>query len=222
MTRIAFIHTVAFLADEFKRRMAAELPGTDCFHILNESLLQDLLRGEDIHAVYRRVVAQVLLATDAGAQTVVVTCSSTSPAVDIARSLTGADVLKIDDPMAAQAVRAGRRIGVLCTATSTVGPSTQLLRDHARAAGSEISIETQVDADAYAALLAGDRAQHDARVMASANALSRQVDVLVLAQASLAHLQPRLEEQLACPVLASPALLMQELQRRIRPAPQPD
>lgn len=138
MTRVAFIHTVAFLADEFKRSMAAELPGTDCFHVLNESLLQDLLRGADTHAVYRRVVAQILLVADAGAQTIVVTCSSTSPAVDIARSLTGVELLKIDDPMAARAVRTGQRIGVLCTATSTVGPSTQLLRDHARAAGREI------------------------------------------------------------------------------------
>jgi Asp/Glu/hydantoin racemase len=216
MTRVAFIHTVPFLAEEFKRAMAAELPGTDCFHILNESLLQDLLRGTDVHDVHRRVVAQILLATDAGARTVVITCSSTSPAVDIARSLTSADLLKIDDPMAARAARTGQRIGVLCTATSTVGPSTNLLREHARAAGREVSIATEVNAEAYEALLKGDRARHDALVIASAIALSGRVDVLVLAQASLAHLRPALEAQLACPVLASPALLMQELKNRVK------
>jgi ABC-type polar amino acid transport system ATPase subunit len=39
-------------------------------------------------------------------------------------------VLKIDDPMAAEAVRSGVRIGLPCTATITVGPSTALLRSH--------------------------------------------------------------------------------------------
>lgn len=80
---------------------------------------------------------------------------------------------------------------------------------------------TEVNAEAYAALHQGDRARHDALVIASATALARQVDVVVLAQASLAHLRALLEEELPCPVLASPALLMQELQRRIAPAAAP-
>jgi len=44
--RIGFIHTVGFLVDEFRVRMRGELPDVDCFHVLNESLLQDLLRGK--------------------------------------------------------------------------------------------------------------------------------------------------------------------------------
>ncbi|MDX1369306.1 hypothetical protein [Pseudomonas sp.] len=39
------------------------------------------------------------------------------------------------------------------------------------------------------------------------------MDVLVLAQASLAHLRDRLTAELSCPVLASLPLLMREIVR---------
>lgn len=213
--RIAFVHTVGFLADTFRKLMRAELPDVDCFHILNESLLQDLLRGGPQEAVYRRVVEQIVLAADAQPDLIVVTCSSTSPAVDIAHRLVNQPVLKIDDPMAAQAVRAGARIGLLCTATSTVGPSTALLHSHAAGQGVCVSVHPHVNSEAYAALMAGDRARHDQLVRVSAAQLAPDVDVIVLAQASLAHLRDLLQAELPCPVLASPPLLMLELASRM-------
>ena len=214
-TRVAFVHTVGFLADEFRKLMRAEQPGVDAFHILNESLLQDLLRGAPPAQVHRRVAEQLMLAADAGAGMIVMTCSSTSPGVDVARKMTDLPILKIDDPMAAQAVRSGRRIGLMCTATSTVAPSTALLQAHAAQQEREIQVRPEVNAAAYQALLAGDRATHDRLVRDAATRLAREVDVLVLAQASLAHLAGPLAQELACPVLASPPLLMRELARRL-------
>jgi Asp/Glu/hydantoin racemase len=213
--RIAFVHTVSFLVDEFKRLMRAQLPDVDCFHILNESLLQDLLRGGEPALIHRRVAKQVLLATDAGADLVVMTCSSTSPAIDIARQMVNRPILKIDDPMAAEAVNCGLRIGLLCTATSTVAPSTSLLLAHAELQGRTIAIHPHVNAGAYKALMAGERAAHDAMVHESAVRLARDVDVLVLAQASLAPLRDSLAAELDCPVLSSPPLLMRELTHRL-------
>ena len=209
--RIAFVHTVGFLVEDFRARMRAELPTADCFHILNESLLQDLLRGVPQPLVYRRVVDQIVLAADAQPDLIVVTCSSTSPAVDIARRLVPQPILKIDDPMAAQAVRSGPRIGLLCTAASTVEPSSALLHAHAAEQGRDITIKTVLRPEAYQALVAGDRARHDAILYQAAGEISNEVDVLVLAQASLAHLRDRLAADLSCPVLASPPLLMREL-----------
>jgi Asp/Glu/hydantoin racemase len=213
--RIAFVHTVSFLVDEFKRLMRAQLPDVDCFHILNESLLQDLLRGGEPALIHRRVAKQVLLATDAGADLVVMTCSSTSPAIDIARQMVNRPILKIDDPMAAEAVNCGPRIGLLCTATSTVAPSTSLLLAHAELQSRTIAIHPHVNVGAYEALMAGERAAHDAMVRESAVRLARDVDVLVLAQASLAPLRDSLAAELDCPVLSSPPLLMRELTHRL-------
>jgi Asp/Glu/hydantoin racemase len=216
--RVAFVHTVGFLADEFRKRMREEHPQVDSFHILNESLLQDLLRGVAPVLVHRRVAEQVLLAVDAGADLVVMTCSSTSPGVDVARRMCERTLLKIDDPMAAEAVASGQRIGLLCTAASTVEPSTALLKSHAAQQLRAIEVRPEVNAAAYQALLSGDRATHDRLVRESAARLAPEVDVLVLAQASLAHLAAPLAEQLPCPVLASPSLLMRDLARRLIPA----
>ncbi len=216
--RIAFIHTVGFLVDNFRERAAAELPGADCFHILNESLLQDLLRGAPKPLVYRRVVNQIVLAAEAGADLIAVTCSSTSPAVDVARPLVAQPVLKIDDPMMAEAARTGTRIGLLCTTTSTVEPSSALLAAHAAAQGRTVAITPRIEAEAYTALVQGDRARHDAIVHAAARALAAGVDVLVLAQASLARLRDDIAAEISCPVLASPPLLMREIAARLRAA----
>lgn len=218
--RIGFIHTVGFLVDRFREEMRLAHPETDSFHILNESLLQDLLRGKPKALVYRRVVAQVVLAAEAGADIIVVTCSSTSPAVDIARQVVQQPVLKIDDPMAEEAVRRGPRIGLLCTASSTVGPSSALIEEHAAAQKRQVTIRPSVQAAAYEALMAGDKARHDEIVRAAAHALAPTVDVVVLAQASLAHLQVELGAALSVPVLASPPLLMQTIRTSLQePAP---
>lgn len=213
--RIAFVHTVGFLVDRFQGLMQAQHPDTDCFHVLNEGLLQDLLRGQDTVAVYRRVVEQVVLAADGGADLVVMTCSSTSPAVDIARRIVAVPVLKIDDPMAAEAVRLGNRIAVICTNTSTPGPSQALIRAHAAAQDRTVEIETVIRPDAYQALAAGDRPRHDVLVTAAAQEVSERCDLLVLAQASIAHLQDELAHVLGKPVLASPPLLMREIGLRL-------
>lgn len=215
---IAFIHTVSFLVDEFKKRMAEELPAVRTRHVLNESLLQDLLAGVPVAKVYRRVVEQILIAADAGADLIVMTCSSTSPAVDIARQLTSIPIVKIDDPMAESAVHGGHDIGLVCTAKSTVAPSTALLRSHA--GGQDINVTVLLKSEAYDALLSGDRVLHDKIVTAAAVELASRVDVLVLAQASLMHLQEPIAAASAASVLTSPPLLMQELHRLMGTRPE--
>jgi len=103
--RIAFIHTVAMLVERFRPRLQAELPEADCFHMLDESVLQDLIRQGPSSAITRRVCGLARLAEDAGADLIVFTCSSTSPAIDVARDIVTVPILKIDDPMYAEAAR---------------------------------------------------------------------------------------------------------------------
>jgi Asp/Glu/hydantoin racemase len=213
--RVAFIHTVGFLVEHFRSLMRDALPKTDCFHILNESLLQDLLRDGPSSSITRRIVDQAALACDAGAGLIVFTCSSTSPAINIARKVVTVPILKIDDPLMTRAVDSGTQIGLVCTTKSTLGPSQDLLRQHAAAAGKTVEIEPLLLSEAYDALIAGDRAKHDGIVLAAAKDLATRVDTIVLAQASLAHLAKPLSDVTAAPVLASPPLLMAEISRRL-------
>ena len=213
--RIAFVHTVAGLVELFRGIAERDLPEAEVFHILNESLLQDLLKNGPSAAITRRIVQQAMLAADADVDLVVFTCSSTSPAIDHARTMIGVPVIKIDDPMAREAAGGGGRITIICTTQSTMTPSRGLIEAHAAELGTTPSIEVRLVEGAFDALRAGRRAEHDALVTAAAQEIAAKSDVLVLAQASLAHLRDPLAEVLPVPVLSSPPLLIAELRRRL-------
>jgi aspartate/glutamate racemase len=214
--RIAFIHTVAMLVERFRPRFQAELPEADCFHMLDESVLQDLIRQGASAGITRRVCTLAMLAQDAGAELIVFTCSSTSPAIDVARSLVKAPILKIDDPMYAEVARAGGRVGLICTTASTVEPSRQLMAAHAAQAGTAVEAESLLCSAAFEALTAGRRDEHDRLVTEAAQGLAGRVDRLVLAQASLSHLAEPLAKQLGKPVLSSPELMVRDVVARVR------
>lgn len=213
MNRLAVLHTVGLLAERFKALLRDKLPDVDTFHMLDESLLQDLLRNGPSPAITRRVVTFATLAADAGADLILFTCSSTSPAVDVARRVIAAPILKIDDPMAERAVALGPRVGLLCTTASTQAPSTALIREHAQRAGREVAAEARLVAGAFDALSKGDRDAHDRLIHEAAADLGARSDVLVLAQASMAHLAEPLQAVLPVPVLASPPLAIEALVR---------
>ena len=216
--RIGFVHTAMLLLEQVRSEMTARQPHADCFHVLNEGLVQDLERGEHRSTVYRHTVQHLLLAADTLTDLVVLTCPSLAPAVDIARQMCTVPIIKIDDAMAAEAVRTGRRISVLCTDTLTPGPMAGLLRQHAAAQGREVLVETVVRPEAHTALYAGDIDRHDSIVFEAARQAMVRADLLVLGQASLGHLQPPLRA-LGKPVLFSMPLLMADLARRLAPPP---
>jgi Asp/Glu/hydantoin racemase len=215
MTSIAFLHTVAALAEKFRGLANEALSGADSFHLLDESLLRDLMRGQPLPGIRHRLVNFVGLAVDAGAELIVFTCSSTSPLIDTARHCYEVPILKVDDPMAEHAVQVGNRIGVLCTTTSTVSPSADLLAHHAARLGREVQVESVLVENAFAALQKGDRDRHDKLVTTAATSLAARADVIVLAQASMAHLAQPLAESVSTPVLSSPPILMEALRQRL-------
>ena len=212
MKRMALLHTAPVVIGMFDSAMAERYPQVDCFHMCDQSLIQDLLRGGGMTPrIIRRIATLVGLAVDAGADFILFTCSSTSPAVDVARDLVDVPIMKIDDPMAEKAVTLGTRIGLMCTARSTAAPSASLLEEHAKKAGKRIEIETVVEDEAFKAIMAGDRKKHDGIVLDAVRRLAENVEVVVLAQASLAHLRDELDAELPVPVLASPELCLEAL-----------
>lgn len=213
--RLAVLHTVRALADRFHGAIREVHPDLDQFHMLDESLLQDLMRDGPSAGITRRVVNFAQGAADAGADLILFTCSSTSPAVDVARQTVAVPILKIDDPLMEAAATVGARVGILCTTTSTAGPSEALLRAHAARLGVSPEIEVVLVAPAFAALSKGDRARHDALLRAAATDLATRADAIVLAQASMAHLQEELGGMTHRPVLASFPLAMAEIGRRL-------
>ena len=68
MRRLAMLHTVAMLVDRFKSGLTGAVPASvDVVHMLDESLLRDLMRDGQSPGIVRRVVGLATQAADAGA-----------------------------------------------------------------------------------------------------------------------------------------------------------
>jgi hypothetical protein len=188
--KACLIHTVATLPDVFDRLLADQAPDTVATHIVDESLLADTIAHGMLPATRRRLAGHVAAAEDAGAEAVLVTCSSLGEVAELVRPFAGIPVYRIDTPMAVEAVTTGDRIAVLATLESTLGPTRRLLAREAERLGRSPQIATSVCPGAFDAQRAGDLAAHDELVATEARRLAASADVLVLAQASMARALP--------------------------------
>ncbi|WP_129113776.1 aspartate/glutamate racemase family protein [Halegenticoccus tardaugens] len=210
--KVCFFHTVASLSGRFDSLAAEYVPEAETFHIVDESVLQELLSvGELTPGITRRICSQLSLAEDAGADVILDTCSSTSPAVDVARRMVDAPIVKIDDPMAEAAAARGDHVAVVATAASTLDPSTNLVRRKADRMDASVSVESVLIDGALDALQAGEKDRHDRLVSERVREIASETDVVVLAQASMSHLAPTLGDDVTVPVLSSPALAMEAI-----------
>ena len=216
--KLAMIHSIAGLVPMFDGLCAELMPGVERIHIADEAVLRMVLAaGQLTPAACRRVCDDAAAAEMAGADVILVTCSSISPCVDAARQLVSVPVLKIDEPMADRAVSLGTRIGVAATAPTTLGPTRDLVQARARAAGKEVQVEALLCEGAYEALFAGRQAEHDRIVRECLQRLMARNDVVVLAQASMARVADQAPEaERATPILSSPRLGMERTRDVIR------
>lgn len=213
MNRLSLIHTSATLIPMFSELCAQHLPSETVNHVSDESLIKEVIReGKVTPSVVRRVAAQVVCASDAGADRIMVTCSSIGAAVEHAAALVDKPVLRVDQPMADAAVRIGGTIGVAATLPTTLQPTADLIRRRAEQAGASIRLNERLCAGAFDALMAGDARSHDRSVRDALTELREQCDVVVLAQASMARVAEQTQgSSHATPILSSPELAIRHL-----------
>lgn len=221
---VSLIHTSASMIPLFKSLAAELLPaGLNLFNMVDESLLCDIIREKGCPPdTARRLVGHVLSATSAGADIVMVTCSSMGRSVELAAQLTHCPVLRVDLPMVEEAIAAGTRIGVIATLPSTLEPTVELVRRRAQHAGKTVQVLQRVVEGAFHAVISGDGTRHDALVSSALAEMGENVDVIVLAQASMARVVEQLQpEQRRVPILSSPRSGMRRLAELVAAARAP-
>lgn len=212
MKRIAIIHTTPATVEPLRALAAELLPGYEVANFVDDSILPQLAASAgDLSLVEPRLVTYARFAEGVGAQAVLEACSSVGELVARAQEVIGIPMVRIDEAMAQEAIRRGQRIGVAATLETTLQPTTRLLREKAEEAGKQVSFIPLLAGEAYQRLMAGDPEGHD-RILAEAlSGLAGQVDVVVLAQASMARVLPWLPEPLQHKFLTSPRLAMERL-----------
>lgn len=213
---IAFIHTSPSMIPVFKALADEHLKGHTVFNMVDESLLCDIIRdGKCPPNTAKRLAGHVLSAESAGAELILVSCSSMGRAVEAAQTLCAVPVMRVDEPMAEKAVSTGARIGVIATLPSTLEPTVALIQAKAAAAGKTVVLHSQVVDGAFAAVIEGDGARHDLLVGTALKELAKKVDVIVLAQASMARVVDALSPaDKPVPILSSPRLAVEALARQ--------
>jgi Asp/Glu/hydantoin racemase len=203
---LALLHTTPLTVPAFKELCAEHLAGTRIINLLDDSLLTDVIAtGHVTEAVERRLRAYVKQAETAGACAVLSCCSSIGEVMDRIAAESCFPVWHIDEAMAEEAARHGKRIGVIATVATTLGPTARLVERKAPGA----TVETVLVESAFDALLAGDPVRHDKLVLEALTSLIERSEVVVLAQASMARLLANLKTQPKIPVLSSPILGLQ-------------
>jgi len=203
---LGLIHTSATLIPVFNELCKQYLPGVTTFNIVDDSLVRNIReRGELTPAISKRVADYVASAEDSGADYILVTCSSIGAAVEAAAVIAKVPVLRVDQPMADMAVQTGKRIGVIATLATTLEPTSDLVKRRAALANKQVELTSVVVDGAFEALMGGDAAKHDQLVGDALRALSKSVDVILLAQASMARVVDTLSgADKIVPIVASP------------------
>ncbi len=191
MTTIGFLHTADVHVPVFRALVGDLAPGAADLHVVDPSLLADSRAGRPYEERLRERLGEL-----AGAEVIVCTCSSIGEA---AERFAG-NVIRVDRPMA-EAAAGYPRVGVVYAVASTLAPTFALLAETG-ATGSLVEVSC---VDAWPLFEAGDLPGFHAAVAARAREAAGSVDVIMLAQTSMAPAADLLAD-LALPVLTSPRL----------------
>ncbi|MGI6084872.1 MAG: aspartate/glutamate racemase family protein [Acetivibrionales bacterium] len=212
MKTIGLLHTVPSVLATFGDRLRSAMPGVEL--LIHNTMDTFLASDANIHGFTRENLNRLFFLLKAleleHPDVIVVTCSTLTPHVEQIRPFISTPVVAIDDAMASQAVRKGERITVLATAYSTIGPTTTKLRSEASKIGRTLELQEIVCDEAYTAIKKLDQETHD-RIVKEAAASIKNRDAIVLAQASMAHLEREIETLAGIPTFSSPDLCVTQV-----------
>jgi Asp/Glu/hydantoin racemase len=190
MKKLFLIHTINKFMDiiynPFAVPFLAENADIEVKNICDDSLLTDTLKaGQVTNEVAMRILNYTNSAELAGADAVMVTCTSVNEAAKYARRFSKIPVFNIDEPVAKAAVQQGKKIGVLATLPTSPKATIRLLKEEAEILGKDIETVPLVVEGAFDILVAGDRKKHDEMVQEALLKLAKEVDVITFAQISM-------------------------------------
>lgn len=212
--RIALIHAVTTAIPPTLHAFKEGWPEARLSNLLDDDLMPAYTRegGLTPHIV-ERICELALYAARTGADGILFTCSVFPQAEDMAKQLVRVPLLKPDEAMIAAALEKGKRIGVVVT-NPPAGPAAEVqLRAAAAVQGRDMEVVQSLAEGAFAIGNTGDAATHDRMVIEAAERIADQVDVLCLAQVSMALARAAVQSRVKVPVLTSPATAVARLKR---------
>ena len=214
---VALIHASSASVAPAQAAFADDFPDAQLWNLLDARLVVDADRAGGLTpALHDRMSTLIRYAVEAGAQAVQLSCSMYGPVAVAASTQHPVPVLASDQAMFEQVAASGAgRVGVLGSLSSAAADSAGRLR----AALAESSPDTVVAWRGVEGASAAANA-HDLELLtklmeAAAQALAAEVDLIVLAQYSLAPTLAAVAAASPVPVLSPPHLAASSLRDRL-------
>lgn len=203
--KIAMVYTGAGVVQALSAIAKRMYPECQIMNLLDDSLIADCVKAGGMGKNVRRRLLNIFqYAYEAGADCVLLTCSSVGEAAYAGREIVPIPVLRIDDVMAKRAVQSAQRIGVIASLSTTLDPTCDLVRAWAEKLNKPVTVVRGLAEGAYEAVVAGDGERHDEIIARTATEMADRCDVLLLAQASMARMEKKLAALSGKPVYSSP------------------
>lgn len=144
-----------------------------------------------------------MAAEKAGADLILFSCSTMGDVAELCQKFSSVPVVRIDEPMAREAVSLGSKIALISTLMTTQAPSRRLIERLGQEEGKEMQIHSVVQQEAWEALSSGDAKRHNEILLEEIRKLnSMGYDAIVMAQVSMRALLPDLKD-VKTPLLCS-------------------
>ncbi|MCC3145713.1 aspartate/glutamate racemase family protein [Halanaerobium sp. Z-7514] len=207
MAKLALIHTTAVTVETLNNLSREKAPDLQIINLVDDSILGELIANEaDLSLVEKRVKYYIKTMVEQKADLVMSACSSIGEIFAKENEKYEIPIMRIDSAMAEKAVENAKSIGVAATLATTLRPSTELIKNKGRAVNKELELKTALADQAYQKLMAGDQKAHDQLLAEKLKELAEEVEIVVLAQASMARVIKVLPEKLQAKFLTSPEL----------------
>ena len=213
---IAIVQTSAVSSKDLKALCEEIIPDVKVYQIIDDSLIQEVnANGGPTSGVKRRLYMYYQAAASLGVDLILNQCSSVGEVADTIQPFVDVPIIKIDEAMAQKAVSLGKKIAVIATVQTTVGPSVRIIETAAREAGVQAEVrEYLVDGAMMILIQQGDVETHNKMVIGTIKKAAEENDVVVLAQGSMYVLMPLLSD-IKKPVLTSPRLAVEYIKEQL-------
>jgi len=192
---------IADVEREVKKQLGDEV---EMFSLQDPSILADVRSAGYVTAApAARLIGMYMKAVEEGVDAMLNLCSSVGEVADCAQDAAkylGVPIVRVDEEMCREAVRIGKRIGVMATLPTTLVPTKNTVQRVAREMGAHVeTVDCLVDG-----AFGLDQEQFKTRLTEAAGDIIENVDVVVLAQGSMAYAETHLRDVYGKPFLGSP------------------
>ena len=203
---------IELVEQEVKKQLGEDV---ELYSLQDPSILADVREAGYVTAApAARLIGMYMKAVEEGVDAMLNLCSSVGEVADAAQDAArylGVPIVRVDEEMCREAVRKGSRIGVMATLPTTLTPTKNTVLRVAREAGKHVELVDCLVDGAFGL----DQEQFKKRLTDAAAGIADQVDVVVLAQGSMAYAEPHLEAVYGKPFLGSPRFGAAELKKAL-------